>query len=79
MRMLLNSFGRVQTHVDNSGYVVFDSSTAGSHSVNIGAGVYRVVLVGAGGGGAHCRYGAGHSYDGHSDWCEVIPHCSFDL
>ena len=18
-------------------------------------------------------------YDGHSDWCEVIPHCSFDL
>ena len=17
--------------------------------------------------------------DGHSDWCEVIPHCSFDL
>lgn len=61
MRMLLNSFGRVQTHVDNSGYVVFDSSTAGSHNINIGAGVYRVVLVGAGGGGAHCRYGAGHS------------------
>ena len=22
-----------------------------------------------------CRF----SDDGHSDWCEVIPHCSFDL
>ena len=21
-----------------------------------------------------CRF-----FDGHSDWCEVIPHCSFDL
>ena len=61
MKALLNCFGRTATHVNSDGYVVFDSSAYGTYSVGIGAGIYRIVLIGGGGGGAHCRYGAGHS------------------
>lgn len=61
MPRLLNSFGRTRTYVNNDGYVVFDSTTAGTYSVDLGAGIYNVILIGGGGGGAYCHYGSGHS------------------
>lgn len=61
MPNLLNSFGRIKTYVNNNGYVVFDSTTAGTYSINLGAGIYNVILIGGGGGGAYCHFGSGHS------------------
>ena len=60
MTSLLHSFGRTLTHVNNSGCIIFNSTDSGTYSAVLGAGVYHIILIGAGGGGAHCRYGAGH-------------------
>lgn len=60
MSRLLNCFGRVETEVDTSGYPLLDTSVAGTHTVEMGPGIYRIVLIGGGGGGAKMRWAAGH-------------------
>lgn len=61
MSKLLNCFGRVETEVDASGYSLLETSTAGTYSVQMAPGIYRIVLIGSGGGGAKTVWGAGHS------------------
>lgn len=60
MSRLLNSFGRVETEVDTSGYALLDTTVPGVYEVEMGPGIYRIVLIGGGGGGGKSRWAVGH-------------------
>lgn len=60
MSRLLNCFGRIETEVDTSGYSLLDTLVAGEYQVEMGPGIYRIVLIGGGGGGGKMRWAAGH-------------------
>lgn len=61
MSRLLNCFGRIETEVDTSGYPLIDTSVPGQYEIEMGPGIYRIVLIGGGGGGAKTQWAAGHN------------------
>ena len=51
MSKLLNCFGKVNALVNSNGVVLLETSVSGTHTLDLGNGIYRIVLIGAGGGG----------------------------
>lgn len=61
MSKFLNCFGRVNALVNSNGVVLLDSTESGTHILDLGQGIYRIALIGGGGGGAKMQYAAGHN------------------
>lgn len=61
MSKFLNCFGKVNALVNSNGVVLLDTTESGTHTLDMGQGIYRIVLIGGGGGGAGMRYGEGHT------------------
>lgn len=61
MSKLLNCFGKVNALVNSNGLVLLETSVAGTHTLDLGQGIYRIVLIGGGGGGGKTYWGAGHT------------------
>lgn len=60
MSKFLNCFGRVNALVNSNGVVLLETSVAGTYNLDLGQGIYRIVLIGGGGGGGKTYYAAGH-------------------
>ena len=60
MAKFLNCFGKVNALVNSNGVALLDTTESGTHTVEMGQGIYRIVLIGGGGGGAHMQWAAGH-------------------
>lgn len=61
MSKLLNCFGKVNALVNSNGVVLLETSVTGTHTLDLGQGIYRIVLIGGGGGGGKTYWGAGHT------------------
>lgn len=62
MSKFLNCFGRVNALVNSNGVVLLETSVAGTYNLDLGQGIYRIVLIGGGGGGGKTYWGAGHTF-----------------
>lgn len=60
MSKLLNCFGKVNALVNSNGVVLLETSVAGTYNLDLGQGIYRIVLIGGGGGGGKTYWTAGH-------------------
>ena len=60
MSRLLNCFGKINALVNSNGVVLLEANAAGTYNLDLGQGIYRIVLIGGGGGGAKMYWAAGH-------------------
>lgn len=62
MSKFLNCFGRVNALVNSNGVVLLETSVTGTHTLDLGQGIYRIVLIGGGGGGGKTYWAVGHEF-----------------